>query len=277
MVPEYIMKTRDIINWKKLTRYKRGRLISKSFKIIKTEQGWKVPSQSGDGSYLVSFHINKPVCNCMDYRIRHRNCKHIVAVEMFIKMEIDKEGKIKKTKGIRVTYSQDWKAYDKSQTNEKLLFLKLLKDLCEGIEQPTYTFGRPKLPLSEMAFCSVLKVYSTFSLRRYMSDVKIAKEMGLINNVPCFSSIGHFLQKKELTPVLNQLIQISSTPLKTIEKDFTADSSGFSTCRFARWFDVKWGKERRYRTWLKAHVMSGVKTNIITAVQITEGSANDSP
>jgi transposase len=271
------IKNKKSLNWKKLTRHKRGELISKKFEIKKENDKWKVPSQSGNGFYLVSFSINKPICNCMDYRIRHRNCKHIIAVETFIKMEIDKEGKITKTKKVKVTYSQNWKAYDKSQTNEKLFFLKLLKDLCNFIESPVYNFGRPKLPLSEMAFCSILKVYSTFSLRRYMSDVKIAKEMGMVDNVPCFSSIGHFLQKDELTPILYDLIQISSTPLKTIETNFAVDSSGFSTVRFARYYSFKHQKDLKYRQWIKAHVCSGVKTNIITAVKITEGSANDSP
>ncbi len=47
-----------------------------------------------------------------------------------------------------------------------------------------YKFGRPKLPISDLLFSSALKVYSTFSLRRFMSDVKIANEMKLIDEVP---------------------------------------------------------------------------------------------
>jgi transposase len=62
-----------------------------------------------------------------------------------------------------------------------------------------------------------------------------------------------------------------------VETEFACDASGFSTSRFARWFDEKWGKEKKHRIWLKAHICSGVKTNIITSVEITEGHANDSP
>ncbi|MCK4649758.1 transposase [Candidatus Pacearchaeota archaeon] len=263
-----------------MNREERGRLLYNTVKIVKTSTGWKVPSQTRGGSgdrYTVRFNGHKPKCNCPDCYMRKKKCKHIYAVEFYIKQEINKEGRLKQTKGIRVTYGQKWNAYDKSQTNEKLVFMKLLKDLTTFVEQPKYKFGRPTLPMSEMVFNSVMKIYSTFSLRRFMSDSKIAKEFGLINFVPCYSSIGHFLQKKGLTPVLINLIKTSASPLKDVETDFACDASGFSTSRFARWFDTKWGKEKKYRIWLKAHICSGVKTNIITSVEITEGHANDSP
>jgi len=265
------------INWKKLTREERGELISKTFKIIKTNNGWKVPSQTGSGYYVVKFSRHEPRCNCPDCKLRKQKCKHIYAVEFYIKKEINKEGKIKTTKGIKVTYSQKWKAYNKSQTNEKLMFMQLLNDLCSNIEQPEYKFGRPKLPISDMIFSSVMKVYSTFSARRFMSDCQIAKEIGYLTKVPHYNSIFNYLQKEEFTPLLKELIKISASPLRSIETDFAVDSSGFSTCRFARYFDYKWGKEKRYRIWLKAHVLSGVKTNIIAGVEVTEGHANDSP
>ena len=178
---------------------------------------------------------------------------------------------------IKITYSQDWKAYNKSQLNEKLVFMKLLKDLCDNIEQPEYKFGRPTLPFSDMVFGAVMKVYTTFSLRRFMSDMKIAKEMGLVDKVSCYSSLSNFMNKKGVKTILKELIKISSLPLREVETDFAVDSSGFSTSRFGRWFDYKWGKEKKYKIWLKAHLCSGVKTNIVTGVKITEGTANDSP
>ncbi len=264
---------------KNMNRAERGKELLKTFKVVKTPLGWRVPSQSHGGHYYI-VKINKnhePRCSCPDCQIRKKKCKHIFAVEFYIKREITKEGKLKETKGIKVTYSQNWKAYDKSQTNEKLMFMKLLRNLCDTIEQPTYKFGRPTLPLSDMIFNSSMKIYTTFSLRRFMSDIKIAKEMKLIDKVPCYASIGHFLQKAELTPLLKKLIILSSTTLKSIEKDFAVDSSGFSTSRFARYFSYKHGKETKYRIWIKAHLMSGVKTNIVSAVEITEGDAHDSP
>ena len=266
-------------NWKKLTREERGFLISKKFEITETPRGWLVPSQTGvKKSYFVRFKKHKPKCSCPDCQIRRNKCKHIFAVEFYIKRKIDREGRITDIKGMRIVFGQKWKAYDKAQTNEKLLFMKLLRDLVDNhLGQPTYKFGRPTLPLSDMVFCSVMKIYTTFSLRRFMSDLKIAKEMGLIDKVPCYSSIGHFMQKQELPFILKELVKVSALPLKSVEKDFAVDSSGFSTCRFARWFNYKYGKDSKRRVWLKAHICSGVKTNIVTSVEVTEGRGADSP
>ena len=73
------------------------------------------------------------------------------------------------------------------------------------------------------------------------------------------------------------LISRSAAPLVSVESSFAIDSSGFSTCKFERWFDAKWGKEKSQRQWLKAHIICGVKTNVVTAVKITSGNVNDSP
>ena len=62
-----------------------------------------------------------------------------------------------------------------------------------------------------------------------------------------------------------------------MESDFAADSSGFSTSVYDRWFDHKWGKEKKEARWIKAHIMCGVKTNIVTAVEVTDTPAHDSP
>lgn len=262
---------------RKLTREERGKLIFERGRIAKKDNYWVVGSQTSFKVYKVKFNGHEPTCTCPDCQLRKGKCKHIFAVELYIKKQIDEKGKITETRGVKVSYSQDWKAYNKSQTNEKIVFMKLIKDLCENIEQPIYKFGRPTLPFADMLFGSIMKTYTGFSLRRFMSDMKIAKEMGLINNVPCYSSLSNFMNRKEIKEILEELITISSLPLREIEKDFAVDSSGFSTSRFGRWFDYKWGKERKIKIWIKAHLCSGTKTNIITAVKVTEGQENDCP
>lgn len=175
------------------------------------------------------------------------------------------------------TYSQDWVAYNQAQQKEKLLFMKLLDELCKTVEEPKYTFGRPKLSLSDMLFCSAFKIYSTFSGRRFSSDMKIAKEKGYITKTPHYNSIFNYLKNPKITPILKDLIQQSSLPLKSVETDFAVDSSGFSTSRFSRWFDFKYGRHSKWKIWIKAHLMCGVRTNIVTSVEITEGKVSDTP
>ena len=110
-----------------------------------------------------------------------------------------------------------------------------------------------------------------------MSDMQIAKEKGYVNATPCYASVGHFMQKKEVTPLLAQMVTITSSPLKSIEHDFAIDSTGFGTSICQRWYSFKHGKEISSRKWIKCHFMTGVKSNIITSVKITSEFDNDSP
>jgi hypothetical protein len=108
-----------------------------------------------------------------------------------------------------------------------------------------------------------------------MSDLREAHERGFISKLPCHNSVLNALESADLAPILHDLITESSKPLKAIEVDFAVDSSGFTTCRFESWFDHKYGAPRRKHTWVKAHVMCGVKTNVVTAIEIAGRDAND--
>ncbi len=176
-------------------------------------------------------------------------------------------------------YSQDWKAYDTAQCNEMPLFMKLLADLCSGVGNPIHDFGRPKLPYSDMIFASALKVYSTFSLRRFSSFMKEATKAGYMEQPCSYTSVSNTMRMVELTPILNKLIELSSMPLAAvdIEREFAVDSSGFSTSRFARYFSYKHGRNMEHKEWIKIHLCCGVKTKIVTSVSVTEDHRNDSP
>lgn len=177
----------------------------------------------------------------------------------------------------RKTYPQQWPSYNQAQTNEKSRLQTLLFELCSGIEEPVQTFGRPRLPFAEMIFASVFKVYSTVSGRRFISDLREAHGRGYISKTPHFNSISNYLELESMTPFLKQLISESSLPLKAIESDFAADSSGFATGQFSRWFDAKYGETMKQHDWIKVHLMCGVKTNIVTSVEVSGAHANDSP
>lgn len=110
-----------------------------------------------------------------------------------------------------------------------------------------------------------------------MSDVREAHERGYIAKVPHFNSVLNYLDDASVTPILRDLIVQSSLPLKAVELDFAVDSSGFTTSKFESWIDHKYGTPRRQHGWVKAHIMTGVKTNIVTAIEIAGRDANDSP
>jgi len=262
-------------------RQQRGLEIAATCKINQKNGTWLVPSQSGHGKYAVFPDAEKPTCTCPDHETRGGKCKHIFAVEYVIKREENPDGSTTVTETVsvtkRTTYPQDWTNYNKAQTNEKDQFQELLHDLCKGIPEPEQRMGRPRIALSDMVFSAAFKVYSTFSGRRFMSDLRDAHEKGFIHKVPHYNSIFRCLEDVKLTPVLKELIVTSSAPLASVEADFAADSSGFSSSRFEKWYDEKYGGMKRQHAWVKAHIMVGVKTNVVTAVEIGDQDAHDSP
>jgi hypothetical protein len=123
----------------------------------------------------------------------------------------------------------------------------------------------------------VTKIYSTISGRRYQTDLREAKARGYLMHLPHYNSVFKYLESDALTPYLYELIKLSAAPLKSIESDFAVDSSGFSTGQFMRWLDVKYGTKEDRRQWLKLHLICGVKTNIVTSVEVSDGYAHDYP
>ncbi len=180
---------------------------------------------------------------------------------------------------MKQTHSQEWHEYNLAQTNEKARFLELLYELCKGVDEPVQTFGRPRLTFSDMLFCAAYKIYSTFSSCRFICDLREAQQRGFIFKVPHFNSVSNYLEMESLTPYLKELITESSLPLKSVECDFAVDSSGFATAKSVRWLHQKYSKPHVIdkADWLKVHLMCGVKTNIVTSVEISDRYAGNSP
>ena len=260
--------------------------IAAKSKLQRSGDRWFVPSQTrgkgGDYYYTVKPDPLQPHCNCPDFEARKLRCKHIFAVEYTIQREQTSDGLTTITETLKIsqkTYPQDWPAYNKAQTEEKDIFQRLLHHLCEGIGEPSQVMGRPRLSLPDMIFSAAFKVYSTVSGRRFMCDLREAHAKGYISKLPCYNSIFRYFEDEILTPHLEILIEESSLPLQILESSFAVDSSGFSTSKFVQWVQAKHHNPKllEARDWVKVHLMCGVKTNVVTAVQITDRFAGDSP
>ena len=178
----------------------------------------------------------------------------------------------------RPVYSQYWPAYNAAQFHEQEKFIPLLRELCYTIPQPPQQgAGRPRLSLPDVLFGICLKVYSTVSGRRAMTDLRDAQSRGLMGKAPSFASMFRYLDKPEMTPLLKSLIERSAQPLSAIETDMAVDSSGFSSSVYNRWFDHKWGRERKAAKWVKAHIICGAQTNIVVSAEVKMGNSADSP
>ena len=272
-------------NWKLLDREQRGMILAAMAKIVQRGGKWVVPSQTGDGKkYTVNPDDQSPCCTCPDFEMHGHTCKHIYAVRIVRQRELFDDGSERITESVtfsqtveRKTYSQQWPAYNRAQVAEKDLFQQLLAALCKGIEEPPRATGRPRTPLADVVFSACFKVFSTLSGRRFMCDLQDAHTKGHVGSVPHYNSIFRHLENEKLTPILTQLIERSSLPLTAIEQDFAADSTGFTTSRFHRWFDHKYGAERKEHDWVKVHLMVGVVTHVVTAAEIYDRNTNDSP
>jgi transposase len=267
-------------------RQQKGHLIAQKATIKRDGHLYLVPSQSGHGKYKVDPQAQ--TCSCPDHEYTGSKCKHLFAVEYTIeKIEktrttVTENGKTTTTETVKVTrktYKQEWPAYNMAQTQEKAQFQYLLHQLCNGVGEPAQRTGRPRLPLEDMIFAMAFKVYSTFSGRRFMTDLRDAQSKGYISKLPCYNSIFNYFEDEMLTPHLLMLIEESSLPLQAIERDFAVDSSGLANSRFVQWMHAKYSEPHliEKKDWIKVHLMCGVKTNIVTAVEITEKYVGDSP
>lgn len=259
--------TQEIIS--KLNRKERGTLLAQNHEdqITRTTEGFTVPSQTSDKKYTVEIGKEKD-CTCPDHRERESKCKHIWAVELTVTRKVDQDGNVVEKKEIKKTTKQNWTAYNAAQTNESRIFMDLLADLTETVEQPEQGNGRPSKPLSDMLFLSCLKTYTGFSLRRFESLMDIAEERNHVDETCAYNTISHYMNKEELTPILHELIEKSAAPLTAVETEFGVDSSGFSTSTFGKFCEFKHDEGKEVRKWVKTHIMSGVNTNIVTGVEL---------
>jgi transposase len=267
-------------------RQQKGLEIAATMTLEKRNDGtWSVPSQSFNGRYAVD--VDAKHCTCPDFEERQQPCKHVFAVEYVIRRETKTDGEtttVTETAAVRVTYAQNWPAYNAAQTTEKAHFTKLLHELCAGVPNIAQNNGRKsgrnRLPLADMIFAAGFKVYSTVSCRRFMTDLREAQDAGYIGHTPHFNSIFNYLELEELTPIIQGLITQSALPLKAIESDFAIDSTGFtSTQLLGTWRTEKYGAKshRVEHDWIKLHAICGVRTNVVTAVEVTPRNSQDSP
>ena len=140
-----------------------------------------------------------PSCTCPDFELRQQPCKHIYAVESVSRLGHSTDGSQTITttemQTVKVTYKQNWPAYNAAQTEEKERFIVLLDALSKLVDQPAHTNGRPPFPLANMVFACVYKVYVGFSSRRFMSDLREAQSKECIHKTPHFNRVSQLSRR----------------------------------------------------------------------------------
>jgi transposase len=262
-------------------REERGRQLASVAQIRRVGRRWAVPSAtSASERYLVD--VEGAACTCPDYEERRGTCKHQHAVLFWIAWgrDVGEDGSVTETLTVkRKTYAQPcWRTYNASQVHEREYVERLLTALCAGIPQPARKPGpgRKPLPIADVVFAVVLKVFLAMSNRRAQSDLRESAARGNIRTVGHFNAISKFLADPASTPILTSLIEESAAPMRMIENgQYAIDSTGFSTVTYDRWFDQKHGKLCAAHPWVKLHVMCGTVTHAITSARVS--SEGDCP
>jgi transposase len=247
---------------------------------------YTVPSQSGNGFYTLGYDADGVMtCDCPDFALRRpKPCKHALALLLaFQQEEADSEplsgegSREPAPKAKRKTYSQSWAEYNAAQTNERRHFMALLADLCRPVPDPPRKPGRGRkpIPMGDAVYSAVFKVYSTLSARRFNGDLEEAHGRGYVRTLPHFNSVLNVFDNPTVTPILTDLIRVSALPLRVVDTRFAVDSTGFCTSRFVRWFDLKYGVTREKAEWVKVHLVTGVKTNVVPSVIILGKDTGD--
>jgi transposase len=155
-------------------------------------------------------------------------------------------------------------------------FQHLLYEIVSSIDEPEQHMGRPRLKLKDILYCCITKGYSRKSARMVRHLFEEAKEKQFITRVPDFRGISKALLRLDITPILHELLQISSLPLVGIDKVHAVDSTGFRCSSFGAYCEHAHGTKRMHN-WLKVHISTGIKSHIITDMIITDEFAADSP
>ena len=198
------------------------------------------------------------------------------------------EEKAKHSHSLRERAERDWRRYNEAEVREHQHVIKvLLPELCKvgaarmddvsidaaSIPQKAVR-GRPKLKNEDILYCAILKVYSNRASRYSAGLMKMVENMNIIERAPHFNAVSKFLNREDITVHLRDMLRLSALPLSSLENKFAIDSSGFRTTAYNSWMPEKYHVKVK-NVWLKAHIASGVLTNIITDAKITNGNSAD--
>lgn len=272
-------------------RIARARRLAAFTPVVKTEDGWIIPSESRSGVYYRLWTDEDGThCSCPD---TFRTCKHVLILQF--RSEPDSKAEAipalayapgsptvehplseSRSNGRILTPSDPpatpepltyWQIFNRTQTNEGRLLPQLLHALCALVpDEVSEGRGRPSVLVRDLLFGAILREYSGLSSRRFQTAIREAAANGYISRSYGYNTGTDFLNRPETTDLLRALITESARPFREIECTFAPDSSGFSTGTYGRWHDEKYGSEKNPRAvYVKTHILVGVKSHIITS------------
>lgn len=152
--------------------------------------------------------------------------------------------------------------YNKIQENEFLNFFDFVKYL-------NFKVCKTKKMRNVLTCLIIWHKFPNLSTRRARGLLLLFKKIKLINvKIPCFKTLSNYREESLLVNVLDDLIEESSKPLAKIEHDFATDATGIKTKLFSSWYSLRCKKEIKKRDHLTIHITTGVKSNIVSALNV---------
>ena len=178
-----------------------------------------------------------------------------------------------------ITKKRDQRQYDLVQQYLPGLILNtvlgIIRDLGDPyVAKPGLGGIMVYLPSAMASVCIMLEAeHTTYHKMVGMlrNNHAMATKIGL-TKTPSTSTIA---RSYGLIPVW-YLVQVHQTVICEVEAGSLAgDSTGFSYLRFVRWFDVRAGKFRTKKGWVKMHAIVDIRTRVIIDCLVTDSVTAD--
>lgn len=165
-----------------------------------------------------------------------------------------------------------------SLEKEKGAFLKTACNFLENIEfSDEQVNGRPKTNQREMLIHLMVMSYNAMSYRRAISDLKILYEQGSIQKIISRSTLNDYANNEKTIPLLERLIQVSSTFFREGEDTLIVDSTWFGEKMYVGGCKNVHGNKTGLMNTRKIHVGILKNSKAICYAKATLGTVHDCP
>jgi hypothetical protein len=233
---------------------------------------WTVPQgQNRFLFYRLVLRKGEHDCTCAEFqRLRPQWCRHLYALREVLRQENELE-QTRIRPPAKTKYPRNWPKYHAARRNRPRDFKIFLRDLCSRLPTPAPTSkgGRPKISIPDLVYAAVTKVRVRRSGKEMSSLLNEEHGQSYIAQIPEASTIHSFLKSPEASGILVGLIGDCCVPLRDHEVQFAIDSSYFPTTQVRKWYDKKQKRAVQKRARFKAHISSGIHSNIIAAIRVT--------
>lgn len=169
----------------------------------------------------------------------------------------------------------DWRKYNEWSTNEIVLVLTKIKELCSKIRLPTRKKkrGNKPFPTRSLLKCWLTMTFFNISSRRAISFLREKRRRLGLRKIPHFNTLTTRARDVSLDTILASLIDQIRDDLDLDEEEVSVDSTGVPTQHGRRWIDEKRGAGN---DWAKIHTLQDVRTGLILAAGTSDARMHDS-